>query len=223
MFPSHFRHFLPDRHRFIVPPVKGRWEDFGMLETQLAVSRDGVKWSRPSRGEAYIKPGLADEWDRWYAVAGPGVARRGNSIYQYYYSTGRLHDSAYLRPEYRKSPNPEGGVGAVRQRLDGFVSADTDAKGGWLRTPPLVFKGSRLRLNIDTGSFGTAFVELQTADGKPIPGFTLADCEEIGGNFIDQCVYWKGKTDASALAGRPVRMLIKLTRAKLYAFQFTKS
>ncbi len=63
---------------------------------------------------------------------------------------------------------------------------------------------------------------MQDADGKPIPGFTLADCEEIGGNFIDQCVYWKGKADVSALAGEPVRIHFKMKRAKLYAFQFTK-
>ena len=85
----------------------------------------------------------------------------------------------------------------------------------------MVFKGRTLRLNIDTGSFGTAFVELQDADGKPIPGFALDDCEEVGGNFIDQAVYWKGKSDVSALAGRPVRLRIRLERAKLYAFQFT--
>jgi hypothetical protein len=222
MFPAHFRHFSPKRHSYIVPPVKGRWEDFGMLEVQLAVSRDGVKWSRPGRGEPYIEPGLADEWDRWYAVAGPGLVRRGNYVYQYYYSTGHLHDSAILRPEYAKSAKQVGGVGVVKQRLDGFVSADADYKGGWLRTPPVVFRGSRLRLNVDTGSAGTAFVELQDADGKPLPGFTLAECEEVAGNFIDQAVYWKGKSDVSSLAGRPVRILIKLKRAKLYAFQFTK-
>ena len=68
---------------------------------------------------------------------------------------------------------------------------------------------------------GTAFVELRDEAGKPLPGFTLQDCEEVGGNYIDQVVYWKGKPDVSALAGKPVRLYLKLTRAKLYAFQFT--
>jgi hypothetical protein len=113
-------------------------------------------------------------------------------------------------------------VGVVKQRLDGFVSADADYKGGRLRTPPVVFKGGKLRLNIDTGSAGTAFVELQDAEGKPFPAFALADCEEIAGNFIDQAIYWKGKSDVSSLAGRPVRLHIQLKRAKLYAFQFTQ-
>jgi hypothetical protein len=64
MFPTHFRHFAPDRHPFLRPRVKGQWEDYGMLEVQRAVSRDGVRWSRPGRGTPYVAPGLADEWDR---------------------------------------------------------------------------------------------------------------------------------------------------------------
>jgi hypothetical protein len=165
--------------------------------------------------------GLADEWDRWLNVMGPGIIRRGNYLYQYYYSSGRLHDSAYLREEYRHSAKELGGIGVLRQRLDGFVSADADYQGGWLETPVITFAGNRLRLNIDTGAMGTAFVEIRDAGGKPIPGFTLADCEEIGGNFIDQTVYYKGNPDVSALAGKPVKLYFKLKRAKLYAFQFT--
>lgn len=218
MFTAQFRHLSPDRNPSLKPP-KGNWEDFGLLEIQLAASRDGIQWNRLSR-EPYFPTGLADEWDRWYAVMAPGIVRRGNYLYQYYCSTGRTHDSAILRPEYEKSAARLGGIGVVRQRLDGFISADAGHRGGWLETPPLIFKGRELRLNIDTGAMGTALVELRDADSKPIPGFTLADCEEIGGNFIDQRVYWKGKTDVSALAGRPVRLYFKLTRAKLYAFQF---
>ncbi len=218
MFTAQFRHFSPERNPSLRPP-NGHWEDFGLLEIQLASSRDGIQWQRVSR-EPYFPTGLADEWDRWYAVMAPGIVRRGNYLYQYYNSSGRTHDSAILRPEYEKSAARMGGIGVVRQRLDGFISADADHRGGWLETPPLIFKGRELRLNIDTGAMGTAFVELRDADGKPIPGFTLADCEEIGGNFVDQRVYWKGKTDVSPLAGRSIRLYFKLTRAKLYGFQF---
>lgn len=222
MFPSNFRHFSPQRNPYVRPRVKGQWEDYGMLEVQLAVSRDGVNWSRPSR-DPYMPTGLPDEWDRWYAVMGPGLARRGNYLYQYYNSSGRLHDSAVLRPEYDESAPQVGGVGVVRQRLDGFISADAGPAGGRLRTPLITFRGNRLRLNIDTGAMGTAFVELQDVEGKPLPGFALADCEEIGGNFVDQTVYWKGNPDVSGLAGRPVRIQLQMKRAKLYAFQFTQN
>jgi hypothetical protein len=113
-----------------------------------------------------------------------------------------------------------GGLGVVRQRLDGFVSADTGVHGGWLETPTITFSGSRLRLNIDTGAMGNAFVEIRDGAGTALPGFRLDECEEIGGNFIDQTVYWRGRTDVSSLAGRPVRLYFKMTRAKLYGFQF---
>lgn len=221
MFTAQFRHFAPNRQPFIRPHKPGQWEDFGLLEVQMAVSRDGITWQRPTR-EPYFPTGLADEWDRWYAVMAPGFARRGNYLYQYYYSSGRTHDSVVLRAEYDHSAPQLGGIGAVRQRLDGFMSADADHKGGWLETPVLKFTGNQLRLNVDTGSMGTCFVELRDAEGKPIPGFTLADCEEIGGNFIDQRVYWKGNSDVSKLAGQPIRIHIRLTRGKLYAFQFTQ-
>lgn len=220
MFTAQFRHFSPDRNPFIRPRIPGQWEDFGMLEVQLAVSRDGIQWERPTR-EPYFPTGLADEWDRWYAVMGPGIVRRGNYLYQYYNSSGRLHDSVVLRPEYDDAAKQLGGVGIVRQRLDGFVSADADFRGGYLRTPPMTFRGNALRLNIDTGSMGTAFVEIQDEAGNPLPGFAMADCEEIGGNFIDQRVYWKGQDDVSSLAGKPVRLRFNLKRAKLYAFQFS--
>jgi hypothetical protein len=218
MFTAQFRHFSPERNPYIRPP-HGHWEDFGLLEIQLASSRDGIHWQRLSR-EPYFPNGLADEWDRWYAVMAPGMVRRGNYLYQYYCSTGRTHDSAILRSEYDKSAPRMGGIGVVRQRLDGFISADADHRGGWLETPPLLFKGNQLRLNIDTGAMGVASVELRDADDKPILGFTHDGCEEIGGNFVDQRVYWKSKTDVSTLAGRPVRVHFKLTRAKLYGFQF---
>jgi hypothetical protein len=219
MFTSRFRHFSPTRNPYIRPRVAGQWEDFGMLEVQLAVSRDGIHWSRPTH-DPYFPMGLADEWDRWYSVMAPGIIRRGNYLYQYYNSTGRLHDSVILRPEYDEPAKQVGGVGVVRQRLDGFVSADADQDGGSLQTKVLRFDGKRLRLNIDTGAMGTAYVELQDEDGKPIPGFSRSECEQIVGNFIDQQVYWNGNPDVSAQSGKAIRIYFQLTRAKLYGFQF---
>ncbi len=219
MFTSQFRHFSPDRNPYIRPKTPGQWEDFGLLEVQVAVSRDGITWDRPSR-EPYFPTGLGDEWDRWYAVMGPGIVRRGSYLYQYYCSTGRTHDSVVVRPEYDNVPAELGGVGVIKQRIDGYVSADVDHRGGWLETPLLTFSGRQLRLNIDTGAMGTAFVELRDSSGQALPGFTLGDCEEIAGNYTDQVVYWKGNKDVSSLAGMPVRLHFNLSRAKLYAFQF---
>ena len=97
---------------------------------------------------------------------------------------------------------------------------DADFRGGWLQTPVIRFKGNCLHLNIDTGAMGTAFVEIQDQQGHPIPGYTMADCQEVGGNFTDQKVYWSATSDLSPIENQLVRIKFKLTRAKLFAFQF---
>ena len=53
-------------------------------------------------------------------------------------------------------------------RLDGFVSVRAPYKGGELVTKPLVFSGSKLQLNCETGAGGFVQVEIQDQEGKPI-------------------------------------------------------
>ena len=55
----------------------------------------------------------------------PGIVRRGNYLYQDYCSSGRLHDLTILREECRSAAKELGGIGVVRQRLDGLVSVYT--------------------------------------------------------------------------------------------------
>jgi hypothetical protein len=63
-------------------------------------------------------------------------------------------------------------------------------------------------------------VEILDQQGKPIPGFTLADCDPVFGDAIERAVTWKGSTDVSALAGQPIKLRFKLKDADLFAFQF---
>lgn len=106
-------------------------------------------------------------------------------------------------------------------RLDGFVSAQATCAGGELVTKPLLFAGNRLSINFETGGSGELKVEMQDAEGKPVPGYTLAECFPVFGDHIDFPVAWKGKgTDVGALAGIPIRIRFALKDADLYAFQF---
>jgi hypothetical protein len=101
-------------------------------------------------------------------------------------------------------------------RVDGFVSANAPGNGELL-TKPLVFNGSELSLNIL--SKGASRVEVQDADGKAIPGFSLEDCTPITGDHVDHTVAWKGGTLAS-LPGKPVQLKFELQQADLFALQF---
>ena len=64
---------------------------------------------------------------------------------------------------------------------------------------------------------------MQTADGKPIEGFTLDDCPEIIGDRIDHVVSWKSGPDVGRLADRPIRLRCELKDADLYSLQFVRS
>lgn len=105
-------------------------------------------------------------------------------------------------------------------RNDGFVSLNAPLAGGELITKALVFAGARLSLNISTSAAGRALVEIQDAEGHPIPGFALDDCWEIIGDTLDYTVQWKQGADLGALAGRPVRLRFDLNDADLYSLCF---
>jgi hypothetical protein len=105
-------------------------------------------------------------------------------------------------------------------RVDGFVSVRALAAGGELRTRPLLFEGNRLVINFATRANGSLRVELQDTDGRPLPGFSLADSAEITGDQIEHTVSWKNGSDVGTLAGRPVRLRFALRNADLYSMRF---
>ena len=107
-------------------------------------------------------------------------------------------------------------------RTDGFVSVSARNSAGELLTKPLTFSGDHLIVNYATKSGGSLRVELQDAAGKPIPGFTLDDCRELGGDEIERTVTWKKSSDVSKFSGKPVRLRLVLKDADLYSFQFVK-
>ena len=105
-------------------------------------------------------------------------------------------------------------------RRDGFVSAAAPLSGGWLVTKPIVFDGEQLKINFETSAAGSLQIEIQDAQGEPVPGFTLAECPSLFGNSTDYAVKWKSKAKLSDLAGKPVRLRFVLKDADLYAFRF---
>ena len=105
-------------------------------------------------------------------------------------------------------------------RIDGFVSLHAPLAGGELITKPLVFKGDTLELNYSTGIAGGLRVELQDEAGQPLPGFALADAEELYGDSLAQRALWKNGKSPSAFSGKPVRVRFALKDGDLYSFQF---
>ena len=190
------------------------WPD--TADVQLAVSRDGQNFQRVGDRRSFLRLGPEGSFYSKWLWALPQPVRMGDELWIYYLGSNRDHSD-------RVDSQADGRATAITHavlRLDGFVSADAAYTGGWLTTPPLVFDGNRLELNLDTSAGGFARVEIQDAAGKPIPGYTVGEADELNGNSVRMQVSWKGKTDVSKLARKPVKLHFKLLDCKLYAFQF---
>jgi hypothetical protein len=73
-------------------------------------------------------------------------------------------------------------------------------------------------LNFQSSVVGLVFVELQTAAGAPILGYSLAEADPTRGNFIAKAVTWRGGTSTlKALAGQTVRFRVVMTDASLFS------
>ena len=187
----------------------------GPTDIQLEVSRDGVNWKRYPR-PTYIPIGNYSGDDVKQVFIAQGMIRRGDEIWQYFFGDTKYH-SPYTKD------NDVRGVYRVVQRFDGFVSADSPyEKEALLVTKPLIFKGDRLLLNINTSASGYAQVGLLDEAGNPIEGYELDNCVYINGDFISTEVEWLKKgTDLSNLQGKVVQLQFRMRGSKLYSMQFS--
>ena len=91
---------------------------------------------------------------------------------------------------------------------------------GELVTKPLTFTGKTLSLNFATSAAGSVCVELQDATGKPLPGYSADESDELFGDSLDRSVLWKTVSDLSPVIGQTVRIRFVLRDADLYSYQF---
>jgi hypothetical protein len=218
-FPAVYFHYDQDgpQTRQILG-TKERERGSGVVETQIAVSRDGIDWKRFPR-PAYIPIGGDGANNEHMLFVTHGMVRRGNEIWQFVGGHGGS-GTGYHSPFAKEKPAP---LYRYVQRLDGFVAAEAAYTGGSFTTKPFRFEGNRLELNIATGAVGYAQVGFIDEAGNPIPGFSVDDCVYINGDYINGPVEWlKSGTDVGKLAGKTVRLVFRMRGAKLFAMQFAR-
>jgi len=184
-----------------------------LTEGLLMASRDGVTFKRWNEG--FLRPGIERQGTWNYGnqfIAWSPIETKGTL-------EGAPHELSFFAVESYWTDNSD----LLRRyslRLDGFVSVSAPMRGGELVTKPLKFSGKTLTLNFATSAAGRLQVELQGADGKPLSGFALADCDELFGDTLDRVVEWKSNSDLSTLVGQVVRIRFVLHDADLYSYQF---
>ncbi len=185
-----------------------------LSEGLLMASHDGVQFKRWNEG--FLRPGIQRDgtWHYGHQYIAWHTVETKSSI------PGAPNElSLYAGESYWT-----GNSSALRRhtlRIDGFVSAWAPFSGGELITKPLKFTGKNLNINFSTSAAGGIRVEIQTPDGQPVPGFSLADCPEIFGDELARPVSW-GDAELGKLSGQPVRLRFVLRDADLFSFQFSE-
>jgi hypothetical protein len=187
--------------------VKEWWRD-GVNDGVFVSSRDGLRWDRTFM-EAFVRPGL--DRANWTS--------RSINVCRGIIQTGPAEMSVYWY-EHCDHGRQEMQARRGSLRLDGFASVSAPFAGGELITKPLVFTGGPLVLNYSTSAAGSIRVEIQDADGRPIPGFTLDEFPERYGDEIEGVMEWTGGADVGTLAGKPVRLRLVLKDADIYSLRF---
>ena len=207
-----------DAH-LMFPAFYHRNGDF--TDVHMMTSRDGLHWQRTSR-EPVIRAGEPGTDSQGSVYAGYGIVSFKAGEWSLPYTPRRAsHNSVFF-----DNSLPEVGVMAATWRQDGFVSLDADAIGSFT-TLILDFTGSHMELNAYTRLGGDIRVELADAfqdnrrvHAPKIPGRTFEDCDPIRGDHVHKTVTWRGESDLSGWAGKPVRLRFRMRRASIYAMGF---
>jgi len=202
--------FLPGRKALTDEQARSLGVDPGYAsdcaDAVFMSSRGGNRYTRTFM-EALIRPG--PDLGNWASRA--GLTALG------IVPTGPAELSLYKQVHYAQ---PTAHLLRYTVRTDGFASVNAPYRGGELLTKPLKFAGRELVINFATSAAGSVKVEVQDANGKPLPGFTLADAREQIGDEIERVVRWNSKADLAALSGQPVRLRFVMKDADLYSLRF---
>lgn len=198
-------HVTAERPRAEVQPEQSPVD--GPIDVQLATSADGSHWSRSEPRRSMIPRGPAGSFDAG-AILGVSstLVHTADESWVYYTALTTTHGAPM--PPKRLS------IGRAEWRLHGFVSLDCGEKEGRLATRPLKLSAPALLVNADATG-GELRVALLEADGQPIHGLALADCEPLRQDATRWTARWRGVKIPPL--DRPVRVLIQMRHGRLFS------
>ena len=188
------------------------------IDVGIATSRDLENWWQPERSEwePFLRHGLDGSATSGMLFLNPSVVEVGDEYWFYYTAIGADHSSSAKK-------ETKGGVFRARLYRDRFICVEANYDVGEFTTPVLTFGGDKLEVNMDGSAGGWLQVEIQSADGRPIDGYRLDQCDSrIRGNSLNKQVSWQDKENLSELIGKPVKLRFVMRSMRLYAFRFVK-
>ncbi|MCH7686754.1 MAG: hypothetical protein IH899_08750 [Planctomycetes bacterium] len=184
----------------------------GKIDTQLAVSRDGIRWTRVGNRATWLKLGPDDSWEGGMVRSVERIIRRGNQLYIYYCGVHGAHTGPKIRKVVRKH---RVAIGLLTLRRDGFVSLRAGAETGTLLTKPFRLPAGQLHVNAAVKDKGQITVALCNESGKPMKEF--GESKPITGDVLDGTAHWSHDIPGS-LRGKTVRLKFTIQNADLYSY-----
>lgn len=180
------------------------------VEPIFMSSRDGLVFHRWNEAVIPITAPKDRDGNRCNYMAW-GLVKLPKRDYEY---------SVYATEAYYTGPDSR--LRRFTYRTDGFVSVQAKDKLGTLTTKPLTFEGKSLVVNAKTAKNGQLLVQLETASGERIPGFTFGDCVPVKGDSIEHRVQWRQNRNVNPLSGKAIRVKFQMKHADLYSMQFRR-
>ncbi len=197
--------------------------DYGQ-DIRLAVSRDGVNYTRINSHQQVITRGIPGAWDAGSLIITDKIPIKNNKMYLYYAGSGMEWGGWRSRRGSRVNR-----MGLATLDLDRFTClevCDGDSYG-WAYTIPIEVRKpdeAQLVVNVSDTDPNRSWVEFDLLDadtGDAVPGYALDDCARVDEDGISIVAHWKGGATLSGVKVKNVRLRIRLYgRAKLYSFGF---
>lgn len=193
------------RGKGLTGPGQSPWA--GPIDVEIASSVDGSNWQRAWPRMNLIPHGAPGTFNGG-AILGLATApvNYGDKTWFYYTVLTTNHGG----------PMPPKTISIARAewRRDGYVSLDAGPEGGRLETVPLKFGNGQLIINADA-SRGAVRAAILEADGRPIEGLGLEDCEPMRSDSVNAVMRWTGGRQPPT--DRPVKVMLEMTSTRLYS------
>ena len=189
--------------------ILNRGLDGGVIDVELAVSRDGRNWRRPFRSPFFL-PRNPDGGFDCRTILTNSTPVLLEDEFRFYY--GAIDEGA-TSGDNNKNVS---GIGLATMPRDRFAGVRPIEKTGQITLRPQDFSGVRqISLNADATG-GELRAELLTEDGYRVRGYTKEDATPIRENSLRHAISWKEKRLADLPPGRYLLRLY-LNNAELFA------
>lgn len=194
---------------FALLQILNRAERGGIMDCELALSRDGLQWQRPFR-QPFFLPRSTDQHFDSGSILTNGTPVILDDEMRFYY--GGYSEGATGADDYSLTT----GIGLATLPRDRFVALCPQQQRGQVTLKPIDLTACHaLTLNANAAQ-GVIRVELLDEEGRRLPSFTRAEALPITGDHLRHPVAWQAVTLAH-LPVSQVMVRIYLENAELFA------